>query len=104
MQAIFKTGGKQYKVCPGDKLNIEKLAFDVGSSINFDQVLLVVDDGKISIGKPFIEGASVDAKVVDQFRGEKIEIVKFKRRKHYRRRAGHRQHYTRIEITEVRST
>ncbi len=104
MQAIFKTGGKQYKVCAGDKLNVEKIGSDVGVSVNFEEVLMVMDDGNVSIGKPYVEGATVEAKIIDQFRGEKVEIVKFKRRKHYRRRQGHRQNYTRIEIMEVRST
>ena len=103
MQAIFKTGGKQYKVAVGDKLNVEKLGSEVGSSVSFDEVLMVLDDGGISVGDPVIEGAAVDAKVIEQFRGKKVEIVKFKRRKHYRRRAGHRQSLTRIEILDVRS-
>jgi len=104
MHAIFKTGGKQYKVCAGDKINVEKIGSDVGVSINFEEVLMVMGDGNVSIGTPYVAGAVVEAKVIDQFRGEKVEIVKFKRRKHYRRRQGHRQNYTRIEIMEVRST
>ena len=104
MQAIFKTGGKQYKVRPGDRLNVERLGSDVGASVSFGDVLMVMNEDEVSIGKPFIDGAFVDAKIVDQFKGEKIEIVKFKRRKHYKRHRGHRQNYTRIEIVEVRST
>ena len=103
MQAIFKTGGKQYKVAVGDKLNVEKIGLEVGSSVCFDEVLMVLDDGEISLGDPLVEGATVDAKVIEQFRGKKIEIMKFKRRKHYKRRAGHRQSLTRIEILNVRS-
>ena len=103
MQAIFKTGGKQYKVAVGDKLNVEKIGLEVGSSVCFDEVLMVLDDGEISLGDPLVEGAAVDAKVIEQFRGKKIEIMKFKRRKHYKRRAGHRQSLTRIEILNVRS-
>ena len=103
MQAIFKTGGKQYKVAVGDKLNVEKIGLEVGSSVCFDEVLMVLDDGEISLGDPLVEGAAVDAKVIEQFRGKKVEIVKFKRRKHYKRRAGHRQSLTRIEILNVRS-
>jgi len=104
MQAIFKTGGKQYKVSAGDKLNIEKLASEVGTSVSFEEVLMVLDNGSVSVGKPYVDGAVVDAKVIEQFKGTKIEIVKFKRRKHYRRRAGHRQNLTRIEIIDVRSS
>ena len=104
MHAIFKTGGKQYKVSAGDKLNVEKLCSDIGTSVNFEEVLMVMDDGNVSIGRPYVEGVVVEAKIIDQYRGEKVEIVKFKRRKHYRRRQGHRQNYTRIEIMEVRST
>ena len=103
MQAIFKTGGKQYKGAVGDKLNVEKIGLEVGSSVCFDEVLMVLDDGEISLGDSLVEGAAVDAKVIEQFRGKKVEIVKFKRRKHYKRRAGHRQSLTRIEILNVRS-
>ena len=104
MQAIFKTGGKQYKAAVGDKLNVEKIGSEVGSSVCFNEVLMVLDDGQISLGNPLIEGAAVDARVIEQFRDKKIEIVKFKRRKHYKRRAGHRQSMTRIEILNVRSS
>jgi large subunit ribosomal protein L21 len=104
MQAIFKTGGKQYKVAVGDKINVEKIGSEVGDSVSFDEVLMVLDNGKVSLGEPLIEGATVDAKIIEQFRGKKIQIVKFKRRKHYRRRAGHRQNLTRIEILNVRSS
>ena len=104
MQAIFKTGGKQYKAAVGDKLNVEKIGSEVGSSVCFDEVLMVLNDGEISLGEPLLEGAVVDAKVIEQFRAKKVEIVKFKRRKHYKRRAGHRQSLTRIEILNVRSS
>ena len=77
MQAIFKTGGKQYKAAVGDKLNVEKIGSEAGSSVCFDQVLMVLDDGEISLGDPLVEGAAVDAKVIEQFRGKKVEIVKF---------------------------
>ncbi|MEE2984084.1 MAG: 50S ribosomal protein L21 [Pseudomonadota bacterium] len=101
MQAVIKTGGKQYRVSEGDKVNIESLAVDAGEGVEFAEVLMLADDDNIEIGTPFVEGAKVTAKVVEHGRGEKILIVKFKRRKHYLRRKGHRQNYTRVEITGV---
>jgi large subunit ribosomal protein L21 len=101
MYAVIKTGGKQYRVAAGDKLNVETLRADAGSEIEFDQVLMVGEGDQIDVGSPFLSGARVKARVLEHGRGEKIRIVKFKRRKHYRRQAGHRQNYTRIEITDV---
>ncbi|MCZ6894190.1 MAG: 50S ribosomal protein L21 [Gammaproteobacteria bacterium] len=101
MQAVIKTGGKQYRVSEGDKLNVESLAAGAGEDVEFAEVLMLADDDNIEIGTPFVEGAKVTAKVVEHGRGEKILIVKFKRRKHYLRRKGHRQNYTRVEITGV---
>jgi large subunit ribosomal protein L21 len=101
MHAVIKTGGKQYRVAAGDKLNVETLTGDVGAEIQFDQVLMVSDGDDVAVGAPFITGATVTAKVVEHGRGEKIHIIKFKRRKHYTRRMGHRQNYTRVEITGV---
>lgn len=101
MYAVIKTGGKQYRVSAGDKLNVETLTVEPGSDIEFDQVLMVADGDNVAVGTPFIAGARVTAKVVEHGRGEKIRIVKFKRRKHYRRTMGHRQNYTRVEITGV---
>ena len=101
MQAVIKTGGKQYRVSEGDKLNVESLSADAGEDVEFSEVLMLADDDNIEIGTPFVEGARVTAKVVEHGRGEKILVVKFKRRKHYRRRMGHRQNYTRVEITGV---
>ncbi len=101
MHAVIKTGGKQYRVSAGDKLNVETLAGEPGSEIAFDQVLMIADGEDVAVGQPFIDGARVTARVVEHGRGEKIRIIKFKRRKHYRRRIGHRQNYTRVEITGV---
>ena len=101
MHAVIKTGGKQYKVSAGDKLNVETIGCDVGQEVAFDKVLLLNDGDSVSIGAPYVEGASVNAKVLEHGRGDKIRIIKFKRRKHYKRQMGHRQNYTRIEVTEI---
>ncbi len=101
MYAVIKTGGKQYRVAAGDKLCVETLDADEGETINLDQVLMVGDGETINVGAPTIAGASVEAKVVEHGRHKKIDIVKFRRRKHYRRQMGHRQNYTQIEITGI---
>ena len=101
MYAVIKTGGKQYRVAPGDKLNIETLKVDTGAEVEFDQVLMLADGDNVDVGAPLVDGARVKARVIEHGRGEKIRIVKFKRRKHYQRRMGHRQNYTRVEITDV---
>jgi large subunit ribosomal protein L21 len=101
MYAVIKTGGKQYRVSAGDKLNVETLPVEPGGEVQFDQVLMIADGDDIAVGAPFLDGTRVTATVVEHGRGEKIRIVKFKRRKHYRRTMGHRQNYTRVEITGV---
>ncbi len=101
MYAVIATGGKQYKVAEGDKLRIEKLPIEAGEAVEFDKVLLIADGDKISIGTPYVEGGKVSAKVSVHGRGKKIEIIKFKRRKHYRKRMGHRQDFTEVEITGI---
>jgi large subunit ribosomal protein L21 len=102
MHAVFKTGGKQYRVQPGDEFNVEKLGdAEVGSEITFDQVLAVGNGDDLSIGLPVVDGAAVKAQVVNHHRGRKIIIFKKKRRKKYRKKQGHRQSYTRIRITDV---
>ncbi|MBX2886957.1 MAG: 50S ribosomal protein L21 [Granulosicoccus sp.] len=101
MYAVFKTGGKQYRVSPGDKLLVESLKAEAGDSIDFDNVLMVGGGDDVSIGTPWVSGAVVSAKVVSHGRGKKIEVIKFRRRKHYRRQMGHRQNYTELEITSV---
>ncbi|HEX7080028.1 MAG TPA: 50S ribosomal protein L21 [Gammaproteobacteria bacterium] len=101
MYAVFRTGGKQYRASPGDRLKVERLDAAVGDVVDFDQVLLVGSGTDIRIGSPLIPGGKVQGKVVDQGRTKKIEVVKFKRRAHYRRTHGHRQHYTEVEITSI---
>jgi large subunit ribosomal protein L21 len=101
MYAVIQTGGKQYKVAPGQKLKIEKLEVAPGDQINFDKVLLVSKDDGVRIGVPLVEGATVSATVLDQGRHKKIKIIKFKRRAHYDRQYGHRQAFTEVEITGI---
>ena len=102
MYAIVKTGGKQYKVAPGDIIKLEKLSGDEGQSIEFNEILMVSDDkDQVKIGKPFVEGAKVTAEVVEHGRLKKVEILKFKRRKQYMKRMGHRQSFTAVKITEI---
>ena len=99
--AIFKTGGKQYRVTKGDKIDVEKLDADVGDSVTFDEVLLQGEGEKVTVGTPFIKGAAVKAEVVDQHRDKKVIAFKFKRRKGYHKTKGHRRHLTRLEIKSV---
>lgn len=101
MYAVIKTGGKQYKVAAGQKLKVEKIDAEVGDTVEFDTVLLVSKDDKLTIGSPVVEGAKVTAQVVAQKRAKKIEIIKFKRRKHSMKRQGHRQYFTEVEINAI---
>lgn len=101
MYAVVKTGGKQYRVSPGDKLRVESLDFDEGESFDFDQVLMVSDGEDITVGSPLVGDAVVNARVLSHGRGKKINVIKFRRRKHYRRQMGHRQNYTELEIVSV---
>jgi large subunit ribosomal protein L21 len=101
MYAVIKTGGKQYKVTQGDTIRVEKLPAAEGDTVAFDKVLMIADGDKVQVGSPIIEGTTVDANVVKHGRGKKIEIIKFRRRKHYRKQAGHRQDYTEVEITAI---
>lgn len=101
MYAVIQTGGKQYRVAPGDTLMVEKLEGNVGDSVEFDRVLILSKNGSISTGAPVISGAKVTAKIVEHTRGEKLVVYKFRRRKNYRLRNGHRQYYTAIEIADV---
>ncbi|MEM6295996.1 MAG: 50S ribosomal protein L21 [Myxococcota bacterium] len=100
-QAVIKTGGKQYRVEPGALIYVEKLAADVGSTISFDDVLFVGKGADAKIGCPHVEGAKVEAEVKKHGRGKKVVVYKFKRRKNYRRKAGHRQPYTALEIKAI---
>ena len=101
MYAIIKTGGKQYRVSEGDVLSVEKLPVAEGEEVVFDQVLTVVADGDVKIGKPVLEGAKVTAKVVEHGKGEKILVFKYKAKSNYRKRQGHRQPYTKVEISKI---
>jgi large subunit ribosomal protein L21 len=99
--AIIETGGKQYRVAVGDRLSIEKLPSDAGSALTFDRVLMVGGDGAPRVGTPVIAGASVSATIEEQYRGAKIVVFKYKPKKRYRRRTGHRQALTRVAITAI---
>ncbi len=101
MYAVIATGGKQYKVSEGDVIRIETLAVAENDEVVFDKVLLVADGDDVNIGAPYIEGGKVSATVNGHGRGKKIEIIKFKRRKHHRKRMGHRQNYTEVKITGI---
>ena len=101
MYAIIETGGKQYKVQQGDTLFIEKLDVQAGDAVTFDKVMAVGSEDGLKVGAPYIEGAAVKATVVKNGKGEKIVVFKFKAKKNYRRRQGHRQPYTKVEIGEI---
>lgn len=105
MYAVIQTGGKQYRVEPGKTVVVEKLAGDEGTRVVFDQVLLVSsgDGGNVNIGKPTIAGAKVTGEIVEQGRGEKLVVFKFRRRKNYVRRNGHRQDYTAVKIADIQA-
>ena len=101
MYAVVKTGGKQYKVSEGDFLKVEKLSGDVGEAVEFDNVLLLSKDGDLQLGQPTVEGAKVKGTIVEQGREKKIIVFKMKRRKGYRRKAGHRQSYTGVKVEAI---
>jgi len=104
MYAVIKTGGKQYRVQQGDQLRVEKLPGSVGDTVTFDEILLVAGEGAaLQIGTPNLAGAKVEAKIVAQDRAKKIIVFKFKRRKNYRRKAGHRQPFTALQIVGITS-
>ncbi len=101
MYAIIKTGGKQYRVKVGDLLKIEQLPVEVGSAIDFSEVLMLSDGDNFTCGAPFVNNAVVQANVVAQGRHKKIRIIKFRRRKHHMKQMGHRQYYTQVQITAI---
>ena len=101
MNAIIVTGGKQYKVSEGDVIYIEKLDNEAGDTVKFEQVLAIIDDEKATFGTPVVEGASVEAKIVKNGKGKKIRIFKYTPKKGYRKRQGHRQPYTKVEIGKI---
>ncbi len=100
MYAVIKTGGKQYRVAAGDKLRVEKLPGNVGDAVTFDQVLMVGGEA-VKLGRPLVGGAKVEAKILGQELGKKLVVFKFRRRKNYRRKNGHRQPFTALEITNI---
>ncbi len=101
MYAVIKTGGKQYKVEQGSTIRVEKLEGDAGKTLEIDQVLLVADGENFKIGTPVVAGARVTCQIVAQEKGEKLLIFKFRRRKAYRKKTGHRQPYTALKITNI---
>ena len=102
MYAVIKTGGKQYKVSEGIILKVEKLKAEAGDKLVLDQVLLVNDEnGNVKVGDPVVDGAKVTVEVLEQCRGKKIIVYKYKKRKNYRRKQGHRQSYTKIKVEKI---
>ncbi len=101
MYAVIVSGGKQHRVEEGETLKLEKLNIEVGASVGFDRVLLVVNDEDVKIGTPVVEGAKVSAEIVSHGRGKKVRIMKFKRRKHHMKQMGHRQWFTEVKITGI---
>jgi large subunit ribosomal protein L21 len=101
MYAVFKTGGKQYRATTGDVIKVEKIEAEKGATLELDQVLMVGEGEDVKIGAPFLEGGKVTATVLDHGRRDKIKVIKFKRRKNYRKLMGHRQYFTQIEITGI---
>lgn len=101
MYAVIHTGGKQYRVQPGETLKIETLAVEAGQEVQFDKVLMVQTDSGVKVGKPYLDGGKVTATVTAHGRHPKIKIIKFRRRKHHMKQAGHRQNFTEIKITGI---
>ena len=103
MYAVIQTGGKQYKVTPGEELRVEKLDGKAGDEVYFDNVLLVSKEGELIVGRPVLENVRVVAKITGQGRGPKIVVFKYKRRKRYRKKQGHRQDFTAVRIMEIKA-
>jgi len=101
MYAVIKTGGKQYRVKPGEQVRIELLTAEVGAAISFDEVLMIGEGDASKVGAPLVDGAKVKATVVSHGRGEKVRIFKMRRRKHFQKTQGHRQGYTEVRIDEI---
>ncbi len=102
MYAVIKTGGKQFQVSEGDIIQVEKLDGETGDTVEFDEVLMLRTDSDVKIGTPVVKGAAVSATILDQTKGKKIIVYKFKRRKDYRRKQGHRQKYTKLRIDSIK--
>ena len=101
MYAVIKTGGKQYRVSEGSVLRVEKLDAEEGDSLDLDNVLMIADGGDVKVGTPYVQGGKVTATVKGHGRGEKVKIIKFRRRKHHLKRQGHRQWFTELEVTGI---
>lgn len=101
MYAVIKTGGRQYRVTPGEKIKVEQIPADIGSEIVLDQVLMVADGDAVKVGAPLVDGVSIKATVLSHGRHDKVHIYKMRRRKHYRKSQGHRQNYTEIQIGDI---
>ena len=101
MYAVFTTGGKQYKVREGETLRVEKIAGDVGSPVSFDKVLMISDGENVNIGQPVLENAAVSGHIIEQGKAKKVIVFKYKRRKRFRRKQGHRQQFTAIKIDSI---
>ena len=101
MYVVFKTGGKQYRATTGDVIKVEKIEAEKGATVELDQVLMVGEGEDVKVGTPYLEGGKVTATVLDHGRRDKIKVIKFKRRKNYRKLMGHRQYFTQIEITGI---
>ncbi|HHP7233035.1 MAG TPA: 50S ribosomal protein L21 [Desulfobacterales bacterium] len=101
MYAVVATGGKQYRVEEGDVVRIEKIPGEIGESVSFDRVLMISDGDNVTIGQPVVENAAVDGRIVEQDRAKKVLVFKYKRRKRFRRKQGHRQYYTAVRITGI---
>jgi|TARA_A200000159_G_C7135231_1_gene260660 large subunit ribosomal protein L21 len=101
MYAVIESGGKQHRVEKGEVIRFEKLKAEAGTTVDFDKVMMVADGADVKIGAPYVEGGKVSAEVVNHGRHDKVTIIKMKRRKHYRRQAGHRQWYTEVKITDI---
>jgi len=103
MYAVVKTGGKQYKVAPGEKLKVERIVADIGAEVTLDQVLMVAEGESVRVGQPIVAGAAVKATIVAQGRGDKVKIFKMRRRKHQQKHNGHRPGYTELRIDSIAS-
>lgn len=101
MYAVIKTGGKQYRIAPGEEIRIEKLPGEVGDTITFEEVLLTSDGDNVNVGKPFVENAKVLARITGHGKGRKVVVFKYKKRKGYRKKRGHRQHYSLVRVEDI---
>lgn len=101
MYAIIQSGGKQYRVEPGQSLKLETLGADVGKTVDFNEVLMLVNGDDVQVGSPYVKDAKVTAEVLSEGRANKIRIIKFKRRKHHMKHAGHRQNYMEVKVTDI---